>query len=182
MPPLPTSAKHTAVPYTPIDPHAESHEVNGADPVLGDIRLLSLAISTVAQEIETTSATSHTFYEVTAFTQNIQTRGGILRITFGGSWLMTDDGDTCASIWRVTVGDTISSFYVERFEDSNSTNQFTLRGTPFIWLVEVIPGTYEVKLEAGSITASNAFVSVPSSDTGASAFLQIEELLPIRRG
>lgn len=185
MPPHPTVSRGlNHIQPAQLDPHAESHEVNGDDPVLGGVRLLGLAISTVSQTITTTFAESESDWEeITALTQTVHSRGGTLRITFGGTRSISDESEFVMGEFRVYVGDTLLPTYITAYPDTGASAFGTniLEASSLIWFTDVVPGVYTVKIEAVSYTINTGTIFVPAYD-GDTAFLQVEEILPIRRG
>ena len=108
MPPRPTTSKQMPSNTAQTFPHAEGHEDDGDDPVLGPIRYLGTATTTGVF-----SDATGTFADVTSLSLTVQSRGGQLLIFFRGKAETTDTDSTAGFAVRAVVDGTglpISSY------------------------------------------------------------------------
>lgn len=164
-----------------VDPHAESHEADGSDPVLGPIRFLgSIGIDSLFNFSGET-----TFIDSTLTLTNLRTRGGQLMIMFNGT---------------VSISQNLASSTGARFQCTvDSTAVTTSGGTDVVQVLQVRadgtdPGVLGIAApcsiiwfttpDVGAHTITIQAVVNDAADNAqinAGANLIVFELLPIRR-
>ena len=180
MPPLPTTAVNT--PAYPIqEPHGETHETDGIDPILGPIRYLG------AVSLTSTFSTTSTSFVDNGLELDVKSRGGQLFILASGPRKATDStastGIGAGIRTRAMVDGSALDTYVERF-DTIADGATTLDETgvwhsgTFIWLYDTDAGDHTVKIQIRNDNGSSAEFPAGEGD----AILIVFELLPIRRG
>ena len=188
--PRPTTSRRSVLSGAGLIPHADSHDINGADPVLSDIRLLGIVTSTTAQTITTTSSDGPDAWEnITALVLPVLSRGGTLRITFGGPRTVRNTSTTENRLhmqFRPIVASTGLPQQYEALDLGTAATPAVLSTATFssamIWIYDVLPGVYTIQMQAcglGGVVSEELFI--PSGD-GYTAYLQVEELLPLRQG
>ena len=190
--PRPTTARRSVLSGAGLVPHGDSHDINGVDPVLGSIRVLALVTSDTRQLVTTLSTDGINSYEdITALVATVQTRGGMLRITLGGNrslevnTITPVDGSYYYAQYRINVGATSLPYQAESFSITGGDSEGVYVATfasPLIWFYEVGPGSYTIQVQTcGSGVTFDSSVAIPAIN-GDVAYLQIEELLPLRQG
>ena len=186
-----------------VPPHSDSHSEEGGDPVLPQIRYLGQATITPL-----TTTGSSTFVDITGSSIKVQTRGGIIRLTYSGELDFTAVrlapdannsillGGYIQAVATPTNGSP-SSLGTRSFASSStltnpSTDTFAATlwagSANLVWYATLAAGEYTFKLQFKMHAASTAtilYVGGVAQDpfTGASetAYLTVEEVLPIRR-
>lgn len=177
MPPRPS----TAVPKqsTQLQPHSDSHDINGDDPVLNQI------IYHGGVELGSPVALTGSSADIAGLSMTVRTRGGALMVLFTGERNATFSGTATSA--TITVGVETSLIVgllnIAAYNDTveiktaNAETQ-TLSGEwpgTLTWIYTPLQGEYTVKIKASFISDSTA----GNIDTGCN--LQVFELLPLRR-
>lgn len=176
----PTTWQPTSAGSAGTDPHAESHEADGSDPVLGPIRYLGAVVleSDFAYNGETTFIDSD-------LTLDVRTRGGQLMIMFTGSiFLSHNNVNTTTTRFQCMLdgvaittpgGSDITQALQVRADGTDPGVLGIAAPSSIIWLTSPTPDDHTITLQVVVNDASdNAYLL-----TGAS--LIVFELLPIRR-
>ena len=176
MPPRPTTAVSRQ--STQLQPHSDSHDAEGDDPVLGQI--IYHGSSALGGDYTLTGTLADTGMSLV-----VHSRGGQLMIIMSNGFRDVLYSGVARSDTNITlttqafVGSTGLASYVERSSESFSSAIQTSLWSQWCsaqeWLTTQLPGAYTVKIQAkygGDATAGQI-------DTGTT--MQVFELLPLRR-
>lgn len=177
MPPKPTTALPTSG-VTIVEPHAESHESGGSDPVLGALTVL--ATTTISSSWSTTSTSLST---ITGSSTTFTSRGGTLLIlaTLNLEITRTAGGESVRGNVLLDIdGTNYQSATIGAFLDANTAG-LTIRspGSSLWHVTDVGSGPHTLILE-GAIDGSEDAGTLKVAD-GNYAVIVVFELNPLRR-
>lgn len=199
MPPLPTTARH--IQDQSIIPHAESHEQNGADPILESIRFLgsvTIGEATANNYSHSTSGAGpgyRAYADVTGLGLTVNSRGGNLLVYFIGTWYAISQhagttGITPAVVFTVTLDGTTTTEQDTFMSVSDNGAAFVgayASSSAMIWhITGVLPGAHTLQLREKQYENSGYTVTVHVGNqldgSNGSASLLVFELLSQARG
>ena len=171
--PVPTTYT-SHVPDAFVQPHAETHELEGTDPVLGQLRLLGSA--TLATQISVAGTT----YTDSGLTVTVVTRGGELEIEISGARTVVDTATTAALFSRAVIDSTNLTAYIESCTSVGADNTATSLqvASTLRWYTTPTQGTHTIKVQFHGGSATGTGYYAPAD---APVRLNIIERIPIRR-
>lgn len=175
--PAPSTAKYIPA-ATPItEPHGESHDAEGNDPILPTIRYVDLAVLTGYTAVTSVA----TYVPITDLDIDFKSRGGqIFVIVSGHIRLISSVADIARAVMSIEV-DGVVGTYISNFElqaeNNSSLGQLAIDlPATTTWLVPMDAGSHNINLQA--------FVRDSASNTlefYAGTSIVLLELFPKRR-
>lgn len=171
--PLPTTARGGQQGFGgDLLPHSESHELDGNDPILGQILFHGSATLNSLED-----QTSSTFTDVPTLSVTINHRGGSLLIIVTGSILTFGVNNALGEIRAVVGSSNLTGYTIGVAAVTATDEQLDHAGSPMWYDRDRLPGNYIVKIQTREVNGG-------VGDTirlAANLSLIVFELLPVSR-